>query len=77
MFVEQIDNNKKLAFEHLAERKKQNKDSISINGNEFSYITKRGLVKKYIGFNSFSEYRNSELYMKRDERVDGFYFVEI
>lgn len=53
MFVEQIDNNKKLAFEHLAERKKQNKDSISINGNEFSYITKRGLVKNTLGLIRF------------------------
>lgn len=77
MFLEQIEKNKRRAFEHLVERKKQNKDLITVNGNEFSYTTKRGINKRYICFSSFSEYQKSELYVKKDDRVDGFYFVEL
>lgn len=77
MFLEQIDKNKKSSFEHLVECKKQNKDTVVVNGNEFSYTTKRGLLKKYIGFNSFNEYKKSELYPNHAEKVNGFYFVEI
>lgn len=75
MFLEQIGKNKKSSFEHLVECKKQNKDTVVVNGNEFSFTTKRGLLKKYIGFNSFHEYRKSELYPNKAEQVNGFYFV--
>lgn len=75
MFLSQIDINKRLAFEHLVENKKQDKETITINGNEFSYTTKRGLVKKFIGFNSFEEYKKSNLYPQKPERVNGFYFI--
>lgn len=77
MFLEQIDKNKKLSFEHLVEIKRQNKETIVVNGNEFSYTTKRGLLKKYAGFNSFEEYRKSKLYPNKADQSNGFYFVEI
>ena len=77
MFLEQIDKNKKEAFEHLIQCKKQDVETISISGNEYSYTTKRGLIKKYYGFNSFAEYKKSELYPNKPEQVNGFYFVLI
>ena len=77
MILTQIDKNKKAAFQHLVEYKKQNKDTVSINGNEYSYTTKKGIVKKYIRFNSFAEYQKSELYPHHAERVEGFYFVAL
>lgn len=75
MFLSQIDKNKRLAFEHLVEIKKQNKETIVVKDDEFSYTTKRGLVKRFIGFNSFTEYRKSDLYPNKVERVNGFYFA--
>lgn len=75
MFLSQIEKNKRLAFEHLVEIKKQNKETIIVNGNEFSYTTKRGLIKRFVGFNSFTEYKNSNLYLHKVERVNGFYFA--
>lgn len=75
MFLSQIEKNKRLAFEHLVEIKKQNKETIIVNGNEFSYTTKRGLVKRFVGFNSFTEYKKSDLYLHKVERVNGFYFA--
>lgn len=73
-----VETNRQEAFEHFVEViKKQNKDTVVVNGNEFSYTTKRGLIKKFIGFNSFAEYRESELYPNRVEQVNGFYFVAI
>lgn len=77
MFLEQIEKNRRLAFEHLVERKNQNKNTISIEGEKYSYKTKRGLIKTYVAFNSFGEYRNSVLYPTPDERVNGFYFVPL
>lgn len=77
MFLEQINKNKKISFEHLVECKKQNKETVIVNDNDFSYTTKRGLVKKFIGFNSFGEYKKSELYPNKAEQVNGFYFVEV
>lgn len=77
MLLEQIKKNKKAAFEHLVEYKKQNKETIVIDGNKYSYTTKRGLQKNYIGFNSFNEYRKSEQYPNKSEQVNGFYFVEV
>ena len=67
------------AFEHFVENlKKQNKETIVVNGNEYSYTTKRGLVKKYIAFNTFEAYRKSEFYPNNKmERIQGFFFVEI
>lgn len=75
MFLSQIEKNKRLAFEYLVEIKKQNKETIIVNGNEFSYTTKRGLVKRFVGFNSFTEYKKSDLYQNKVERVNGFYFA--
>lgn len=73
-----IESNRRDAFNHFVEViKKQSKDTVVINGNEFSYTTKRGLIKKFIGFNSFSEYRKSELYPNKAEQVNGFYFVAL
>lgn len=73
-----IETNRQEAFKYFVEViKKQNKDTVVVNGNEFSYTTKRGLIKKFIGFNSFDEYKKSELYPNKAERVNGFYFVAI
>lgn len=73
-----IETNRQEAFKYFVEViKKQNKDTVVVNGNEFSYTTKRGLIKKFIGFNSFDEYKKSELYPNKAERVKGFYFVAI
>lgn len=73
-----VEINKQEAFKHFVEAiKKQNKDTVIVNGNEFSYTTKRGLIKKFIGFNSFDEYKKSELYPNKAEQVNGFYFVAI
>lgn len=77
MFLEQIDKNRRKAFEHLVEIKKQNKETIIVNDNEYSYITKRGLKKRYIAFNSFDDYKNSNLYKNKLEKVEGFLFVEL
>lgn len=75
MFLSQIEKNKRLAFEHLIERKKQNKDTIKVARNIYTYKTKRGFIKKYVNFNSFKEYRESNLYSNKLEKVNGFYFV--
>lgn len=73
-----IETNRQEAFKYFVEViKKQNKDMVVVNGNEFSYTTKKGLVKKFIGFNSFDEYKKSELYPNKAERVNRFYFVAI
>ena len=73
-----VEANRQEAFKHFVEViKKQNKDTVVVNGNEFSYTTKRGLIKKFIGFNSFAEYKQSELYPNKAEQVNGFYFVAI
>ena len=78
MFLEQIPVNRRKAFEHFVECwKKQDKSTVTVNGNVYTYKTKRGITKKYIGFNSFKEYEKSELYTKKAEHVEGFYFVEV
>ena len=77
MLAEQIEINKKHSFELLVELKKQNKETIEINEGIFSYITKRGLIKKFVCFTTFSEYRNSDFYPQKAERVNSLYFVEI
>lgn len=73
-----IESNKRDAFSYFVEViKKAKQSTIVVNGNEFSYTTKRGLIKRFIGFNSFSEYRKSELYPNKAEQVNGFYFVAL
>ena len=73
---EQIEKNRKSAFEHLVETKKQNIDTIAVSGNEYSYVTKREQIKKYLAFNSFNEYKNSIYFnTNKMERVCGFFFV--
>lgn len=73
-----IEPNRQEAFKHFVEAiKKQNPETITINGNEYSYTTKRGLIKRFIGFNSFAEYKKSELYPNKVEQVNGFYFVAL
>lgn len=77
-FSDQIEKNKLAAFKHFVKCwKKQDENTVVVNGNEFSYTTKGGLVKKYAGFNSFNEYKNSEFYPQHPERVNGFVFVGI
>lgn len=77
MVFREIEKNRKAAFEHLVENKKQSRLTIVVNGNEYSYTTKKGLVKRYIGFNSYEAYKKSGLYPRKAERVNGFCFVEI
>ncbi len=77
MFLEQIEKNRKAAFEHLVERKGQNKDTISIEDGYYSYKTKRGLLKTFVAFNSFNEYKKSDFYPEQPEQVNGFYFVAL
>ena len=73
-----IEPNRKEAFNHFVKViRKQSTETITVNGNEFSYTTKRGLVKRFVGFNSFAEYKKSELYPNKVEQVNGFYFVAI
>lgn len=77
MFLEQIEKNKMLAFLHLVKAKKQDEGTVVVNGNLFSYTTKRGVIKTYLCFNSFQEYNKSKLYPNNPERVNGFYFVPV
>lgn len=73
-----IEPNRKEAFNHFVKViKKQSTETITVNGNEYSYTTKRGLVKRFVGFNSFAEYKKSELYPIKAEQVNGFYFVAL
>ena len=66
-----------MAFHHLVSIKKQDVETVVVNGNLYSYTTKRGVLKTYLGFNSFNEYRKSNLYPRKPEQVNGFYFVPI
>lgn len=78
MFIELIEKNKKNAFEYFVEvRKQQDKNTIVVEGNIYSFITKRGNVKKYIGYDSYRAYRKSEFYPQKAEQVNSFWFVEI
>ncbi len=77
MFLKQIKKNRKAAFEHLVERKGQNKNTISVEGGYYSYRTKRGLIKTYVAFDSFNEYKKSDFYPEQSEQVNGFYFVAL
>lgn len=70
-----IENNKRAAFEHLVEIKKQDKNTVAVEGNIYSYKTKRGLLKRYVGFYSYEAYRKSEYYTIQPERCNGFLFV--
>lgn len=72
----QINIQMKNAFRHLVEIKKQSVETIEVLGNKFSYVTKRGLTKKFVGFLTFGEYKKSNIQGKI-ERVNGFYFIEI
>lgn len=76
MFLEQIEKNKLEAFKHLVERKGQNKETVFIDDKGYyCYRTKRGLLKTFVSFNSFYEYKKSDFYPANLEQVNGFYFV--
>ena len=77
MFFNQIEKNKLLSFKHLIKTKGYNEDFVKVNGNIYTYSTKRGAIKNYIGFNSFNEYKKSEFYPRKVESVNGFYFVAL
>lgn len=78
MFLEQIEKNKIEAFKHLVERKRQDKETVFIDDEGYyCYRTKRGLLKSFVSFNSFNEYRKSDFYPEKEERVEGFYFVPL
>ena len=76
MFLQQREINRRKAFEHLVEMKKQNVNTITVNKNVFSYTTKQGIKKNYIAINTLEEYLKSELCNNRLERVNEFLFVE-
>lgn len=77
-FSDRIETNKIAAFKHFVKCwKKQDENTVVVNGNEYSYTMRGGVVKKYVGFNSFNAYKNSEFYPQHPERVCGFIFVEI
>lgn len=77
-FLDGIEANKLAAFKHFVKCwKKQDENTVVVNGDEFSYTNKGGVVKKYVGFNSFNEYKKSEFYPQHAELVCGFIFVEI
>ena len=75
MLEEQSRKNRYNAFVHLVEMKRRNPETIEVDGDEYSYKTKRGLLKKYKVFKSFKAYTNSEYYDNKLERVNGFLFV--
>lgn len=77
MFISQIPLNKLKAFEHLVELKKQDKSTVCVSDNIFTYTDKHGKEISYIGFNTFSEYHASKYYRLQLVRVNGFYFVRI
>lgn len=78
MLLKQIEKNKLEAFQHLVERKGQNKDTVFINDDGYyCYKTKRGLIKTFISFNTFNEYQKSDFYQNNPERVNGFIFVSL
>jgi len=78
MFLGQAEKNKLNAFKHLVEQKGQNKDTVFIDEEGYyCYKTKRGLLKTFVSFNSFKEYKKSDFYPKNPERVNGFLFVSL
>lgn len=78
MFLEQVEKNKLEAFQHLVERKGQNKDTVFIDDDGYyCYKTKKGLLKAYVSFNSFKEYEKSDFYPENPERITGFIFVPL
>lgn len=78
MFLSQIEKNRKFAFEHIVRvRKRQDENTVQVEGNVYSYTTKRGKIKKYIAFNGYNEYKHSQYYPQKAESCDGFWFVEV
>lgn len=75
MLAKEIAKNRLAAFERLAELKKADKTTVTVNGDSYSYTTKRGVVKTYAAFASFAAYRASALYPNKADRVNGFWFV--
>lgn len=74
MFMEQKEKNRMKVFKHLVEREKQNPETVFIDGKHYCYKTKRGLLKSFVSFDSFNEYRNSSFYenCRNPKRADGF-----
>ena len=78
MFLEQINKNRKAAFEHLVEQKGQDKDTVFIDDKGYyCYITKRGSLKTFVVFDSFIKYKKSDFYPEKPKQVNGFYFVPL
>lgn len=77
MYLKYVEINRRKAFKHLVELKRQDKNTFTVDGNVFSYVTKRGVTKKYKAINGFKEYTETELFHNHLERVNGFLFVEL
>lgn len=78
MLKEQINKNRKLAFEHLVEQKRQNKNTVFIDSDGYyCYKTKREMLYIFVAFDSFAEFKKSDFYPEQPECVDGFYFVRV
>lgn len=46
MYLKYVEINRRKAFEHLVELKRQDKNTFTVDGSVFSYVTKRGVTKK-------------------------------
>lgn len=77
MFLKQRYKNMIDAFKKLVTMKKQNQDTIVIDDLYFSYTTKRGIEKKYMGFYSIQDFFKSIYKSNKFERINGFIFVEL
>ena len=78
MFIEQKQTNKLESFKHFVKRNKQNPDTVFIDEQGYyCYRTKRGLLKTFVSFDTFNEYKKSDFYPEHAEKVNGFYFVSL
>lgn len=71
--------NRENAFRYYVQRIKQDPDTVIIEGDNYSFVTKKGIVRRYRAFFSFKEYAKSEYYLSKNkmERVWGFIFVNV
>lgn len=66
---QQIEKNRLFAFKcYVRDWKKQDENTVTTDGDVFSYKTRRGIVKK---FQAVSNAQNSSF------KVQGFYFAEL
>lgn len=65
MLQELIEKNRKEAFEQYVKNwKHQDPNTIEIQGNVFTYKTKRGIVKKFIATNKVTKLKVNSFYFE-------------